>query len=620
MNIKTRLFLGFLIIGIFIGVIGTISIFQIDNTLNQLIVVDKSIKTLHESQNLLSYAINIKYYDEVLTQAARNYAFTENEKWKLQYNEIEPLLSKELSIVLLLGTNIEKEFFMEVGEANDNLVEMELKAIKFVESKDSESAITILESEKYWEHKKKYQNSLTKYLESRNLEYTTLMIESTKEVDTSIETSFENTNSWRITMIVTIITIIVGALVLGFVISKSIINPIKKLQNISSQVVQGNLDVKSKINSNDEMGQLSNSFDTMIEHLKKNTDIESQLSLQQNLRNALDASAIVSIIDPNRIVTYVNDKFCKISQYSKEELIGTDQSIVRSDIHPPKFYDDLWKIISSGAVWQGEICNKAKDGTLFWNSTTIVPFSDKNGKIYEYVAIRNDITHQKELSRKLLEKERLSAIGELSARIAHDIRNPLSVIKNSLGNLKLLKNEPEKINNTIDRCDRAVDRIAHQIDGVMGFLKDSPLEMNQLSLLKIIESAIMGIQVNEKVKIILPTKDIFVYCDKIKLESLFYNLIINAIQKFKSNGIITIKSFEESKNKIVITVSDDGDSIPKNYLKSIFEPLITTKQHVTGLGLASCKKIVEQHNGTISASNDPTTFTIILPSIKSNLD
>ena len=154
MNIKTRLFLGFLIIGIFIGVIGTISIFQIDNTLNQLIVVDKSIKTLHESQNLLSYAINIKYYDEVLTQAARNYAFTENEKWKLQYNEIEPLLSKELSSALLLGTNIEKEFFMQVGEANDNLVEMELKAIKFVESGDSENAITILESEKYWEHKK----------------------------------------------------------------------------------------------------------------------------------------------------------------------------------------------------------------------------------------------------------------------------------------------------------------------------------------------------------------------------------------------------------------------------------------------------------------------------------
>ena len=172
-------------------------------------------------------------------------------------------------------------------------------------------------------------------------------------------------------------------------------------------------------------------------------------------------------------------------------------------------------------------------------------------------------------SKKLIAIERLSAIGELSARVAHDIRNPLSVIKNSLGNIKLLKNEPEKLDKTIDRCDRAVDRIAHQIDGVMGFLKESPIEGERISLSEIIQSSIIGIPNQERIKIILPIKDVEVVGDKMKLESLFYNLIINAVQKFKSNGIITIKSFEESKNKIVITVSDDGDSIPKNYLKSI---------------------------------------------------
>jgi len=421
-----------------------------------------------------------------------------------------------------------------------------------------------------------------------------------------------------ITFVISVVLLII--IITSFYFSSSLTTPIKKLQEMAEQVTKGNLDVKDTIKSNDEIGQLSNSLDYMIEHIKKNTDIESQLSLQQNLRNALDVSAIVSIIDPNRIVTFVNEKFCEISQYSKEELIGTDQSIVRSGEHSPKFYDDLWKVISSGTVWHGEICNKAKDGTLFWNATTIVPFSDKNGEIYEYVAIRTDITHQKELSKKLVEVERLSAIGELSARIAHDIRNPLSVIKNSLGNIKLIKNDTVKLDKTIERCDRAVERIAHQIDGVMGFLKESPLEINQLSLLEIIESSIMGIQVNEKVKIILPTNDVFILGDKIKLESLFYNLIINAVQKFKSNGIITIKSFEESKNKIVITVSDDGDPIPEQFIKNIFEPLYTTKQHGTGLGLASCKKIIEQHDGTISASNDPVTFTIFLPSIKSIID
>ena len=609
--------MGFLLIGIFIAGIGGISILEFEKSINHLNVLDDSIKKLNKSQNLLSYAVNIKYYDEVLTQSARNYAFTENEKWKLRYFENEPLLSKELSNALELGSQIEKKFFLQIDEANNNLVEMEFNVIELIQSGKQDKAISILESQEYLNYKKDYQNSLTNYLESRDLEYTTLMIESTKEVDSSINSVFENTNSAKITIGVSVIIIMIGSLVLGFLISKSIIKPIKKLQKISKQIIEGNLNIKSEINSKDEIGELSNSFNYMIEHLKKTTDIEAQLALQQNLRNALDESSIVSIIDPNRIVIFVNEKFCKISQYSKEELIGTDQSIVRSNVHSEEFYDKLWNVIKNGNVWHGEICNKAKDGTLFWNETTIVPFADKNGIIYEYVAIRNDITHQKELSKKLVEIERLSAIGELSARIAHDIRNPLSVIKNSLGNIQLIKNDPVKINETIERCDRAVDRIAHQIDGVMGFLKESPLEISHLSLLEILQTSILGILNHEGINIIVPTKDVIVLGDKIKLVSLFYNLIINAVQKLNGNGTITIKAkTDEVINKLKITISDDGESIPEEYLSKIFEPLITTKQHGTGLGLASCKKIIEQHDGFISVSNNPVTFTIILPSKK----
>jgi len=618
--LKIRIIIGFFVIGIFVASIGSISILEFENSIQNLNSIESNIKKLNKSQNLLSYAVNIKYYDEVLTQPARNYAFTENEIWKIRYFENEPLLSKELSNALKLGTEIEKEFFQQIDNANTNLVKMESSAIELTTSGNQDEAISILESQKYQEYKEKYQNSLAKYLESRNLEYTTLMMESTKEVDASMNAAFESTNTSKIIIGVSIIIIVIGTLVLGLLISKSIIQPIKKLQNVSQQIIKGNYNVKTKIKTNDEIGELSNSFEYMIEHLKKEVDIENQLLLQQNLRNALDESSIVSIIDPNRIVTFVNDKFCEISGYSKEELIGTDQSIVRAGIHPPKFYDDLWKVISDGNVWHGEICNKAKDGSLFWNEATIVPFSDKDRKIYEYVAIRTNITHQKELSKKLVEAERLSAIGELAARIAHDIRNPLGVIKNSLGNIKLLKNDPDGIDRTINRCDRAVDRIAHQIDGVMGFLKETPLEMNRVSLTEIIKSAMMGIPEHQEIDIIVPSKNIFIFGDRIKLESLFYNLIINAIQKLKTKGIITIKSFEESNEKIVITVSDNGESIPEQTIKKIFDPLVTSKQSGTGLGLASCKKIVEQHNGTISVSNDPVTFTIILPSIKSITD
>lgn len=615
MKIKKKLFLGFLLISIFTGIIGVVSIFEFENSVEQLISLDESIKKLNKSQNLLSYAVNIKYYDEVLTQSARNYAFTENEIWKLRYFEIEPLLSQELAIALDLGSTIEKEFFAQVDEANNKLVEMELNAINQVENGNTGFAISILESKDYWEYKKNYHDSLTKYLESRNLEYTTLMMESTNEVDSSINLALNKTVSGKLIIGASVVIVIIGSIIIGFLISKSIIHPIKKLQTISKQIINGNLDIKTEIYSKDEIGELSQSFDYMIEHLKKTTDIEAQLALQQNLRNALDESSIVSIIDPNRIVTFVNDKFCKISKYSKEELIGNDQSIVRSDVHSEEFYDKLWKVIESGTVWHGEICNKAKDGTLFWNDATIVPFADKDGVIYEYVSIRNDITHQKELSKKLIEIERLSAIGELAARIAHDIRNPLSVIKNSLGNIQLLKNEPENMDKIIARCDRAVNRIAHQIDGVMGFLKESPLEISRLSLLEIIQSAILGISNHEGISIIMPKKDVSILGDKIKLESLFYNLIINAVQKLNGHGTITINADEdETINKSKITISDDGEAIPKEFLLKIFDPLITTKQHGTGLGLASCKKIIEQHDGFISVSNNPVTFTIILPS------
>jgi signal transduction histidine kinase len=213
-----------------------------------------------------------------------------------------------------------------------------------------------------------------------------------------------------------------------------------------------------------------------------------------------------------------------------------------------------------------------------------------------------------------LKNERLVTIGELAARIAHDIRNPLNVIKNSYETLKFIKNDPIKFENNLERTERAIYRITHQVEGIMDFVRDSPLEKEKCSLIKIIESAIMGIQVNEKVKIILPTKDIFVYGDKIKLESLFYNLITNSIQSMKNQGTITIRS-AESNETISIDVEDQGTPISAEIRQKIFEPLFTTKQTGTGLGLVSCKKIVEQHGGTISIKNNPVTFTITLPVI-----
>ena len=141
--------------------------------------------------------------------------------------------------------------------------------------------------------------------------------------------------------------------------------------------------------------------------------IETELQLVQlkNMVRALDESSIISIIDTEGYIKYVNDKFCLVSKYSRVEILGKKIQTIRAEIHPPEFYDELWSTIKSGSVWSGEICSKAKDGIYFWNKATIVPFFDKYGKIIEYIVIRKDIAQQKK-------NEMFQAIGELSARIS----------------------------------------------------------------------------------------------------------------------------------------------------------------------------------------------------------
>ena len=217
---------------------------------------------------------------------------------------------------------------------------------------------------------------------------------------------------------------------------------------------------------------------------------------------------------------------------------------------------------------------------------------------------------------EVLKAERLSAIGELSGRLAHDLRNPLSVMKMSID---LIKQHPADaklsdgvIIKRLDLIEKSIERISHQVDDVLGYVRNSPLKLELVSLRNLILGSIDKINVPGDVQVTVAAHDEKINCDIIKMDAVFINLIINAIQSMERGGKIEIKIYSQYDD-VLIDFIDSGSGIPEDSIAKIFEPLFTTKQKGTGLGLASCKNIVEQHGGKITVKNYPTTFTIRLP-------
>lgn len=222
-----------------------------------------------------------------------------------------------------------------------------------------------------------------------------------------------------------------------------------------------------------------------------------------------------------------------------------------------------------------------------------------------------------ELSRfqsELFKAERLSAIGEMAARLAHDIRNPLAIIKNTVEIVKLKHSEnvSSDLMNLFASIDNASSRIVFQLDEVLNFVRRSPLDCDLYSLYDIMESAISKIVIPDQICIDKPTKNVYLFCDMEKIAAVFTNLIMNAIQAMNNQGNVIIK-FDENDDTVTFSVQDSGPGIPENLLDKIFEPLFTTKSRGTGLGLPAVKTIVQQHQGTITVSNNPTVFSVLLP-------
>ena len=220
-------------------------------------------------------------------------------------------------------------------------------------------------------------------------------------------------------------------------------------------------------------------------------------------------------------------------------------------------------------------------------------------------------------SDELIQAERFSAVGEVASRISHDIRNPLSNVKMSI---ELMKNSPpdtkitdKAINEKLEVASKNIERISHQVNDVLEFVKNRELKKENIRASTILHDTIESMQIPSNIRIKMPKSDISVFADSFQLQIVFNNIILNAIQAIgKDSGEILIK-ISEKNDKIIIKFEDSGPNIPEDILNHIFETLVTTKQVGTGLGLVSCKTIIENHKGEITVENDPVIFTINLP-------
>lgn len=385
-------------------------------------------------------------------------------------------------------------------------------------------------------------------------------------------------------------------------------------------------------NKKGEVVQLYGTFQDVSRSVALEQENEKSILLAESYQEIMDDFAIVAKTDVHGTITYVNDLFCEISKFSREELIGQNHRIVNSGCHPKDFWKNIWGLITSGKSWRGEICNKAKDGSLYWVDTFISPLFDEEHHLEGFMAIRVDVTEQKKIEASLeMERERstisaqLAAVGEMSAGIAHEINNPLSVIAGAveLCANRISEKEYENVEKHFETIRRSIDRIAKIIKGLKRVSYKSGSSEFEISSMKEIMDDTLDFSAEVlKAKginlIVEELPDCYIKCRAVEISQVLLNLINNARDAILNldERWIKIECFESS-GMLRINVVDSGEGILEKLRAKIMEPFYTTKKvgKGTGLGLSLSKRIIEEHGGEffIDCNCEHTCFSMILP-------
>lgn len=376
---------------------------------------------------------------------------------------------------------------------------------------------------------------------------------------------------------------------------------------------------------------------------KEELQLSQALSELAEQKFALDQHAIVCVTDVQGKITYANDRFCNLSGYSKEEIIGQNHRVLSSGKKDKAYWREMYRTIANGGVWSDDICNKAKDGRLYWVNATMMPLMGEDNKPRGYISIRTDITERKQAEQALRRSQKMDAIGQLTGGIAHDFNNLLNII---LGNLELLDRqlpEDEKIKKRLANIQKSSKRAAELTHQLLSFSRHQAENVMVIDINQLIEE--MESLVAHS---ITPLIDIDwrlakkLWSSEISpgdFEDALLNIIINARDAMSGNGHLTIETANVVLDKaacekihdiepgeyVCLSVRDDGEGMPPEQLEHIFEPFYTTKEQGkgTGLGLAMVFGFIQRSKGSILVESEPgfgTTFQCYLPRAVENVN
>jgi PAS domain S-box-containing protein len=390
--------------------------------------------------------------------------------------------------------------------------------------------------------------------------------------------------------------------------------------------------VETKINANsikDKNGTTVGAFSFVSDvtaYKKSETALAGKVKELDFQKYALDEHAIVSITDIKGNITYVNDKFCEISGYSREELLGNNHRILKSGEHSKEFYTNLWKTISSGKPWHGEIKNRKKNSGEYWVNATIVPFMTEQKKAFRYIAIRTDITVRKE-SEKIAQSAQKAAENanrsksEFLANMSHEIRTPMNAIM-GMSDLALQTHLDDTQRDYIDKVYRSAESLLGIINDILDFSKieagQLDMEMTDFRLEDVLDNlnSILSLKTEDTgvdLTFVVPSKlPTALIGDPLRLGQVLINLGGNAA-KFTEAGMIEISVQEheqetaQTKNQMSLHfgIKDTGIGMSQEQQDRLFKAFnqadssTTRKYGGTGLGMIISKHLVQMMGGKI---------------------